>query len=581
MVALLILPSLVAIAKAFVLVMAGYGWIETSRVDLRGNVLERIVLGICLGLTGAVISSSLVIAARLPFDSTDYAVVIFAIFLIVVWLLSKPNLTMPVGGLRVVSKYWLPIVLFLFHLILWTTYLVDYPYFPNTEPPDAVFHAEITLSVLQGAFSSPIGPTGLAGGAHILFAFVSSYFGMSVIAAERVTAAFVESFTILVAYCLFQRILPSKLAGDYASVAYAIIIPAGFVYFANVGAYPNIIGDFIVLTSLLLVAIIMPEPKVRSVTTAALVEVIALISHVTALIFLLLIVGFSLVVFTRFRTQFRGYVLSNLGFFLVPITAVISLPSLVGRELSYVSGLYLNLNNDLGLVLQIWIHNYLFLAGDLNAVLLIAALVLVAFKFRRSFWPSFLASWFSLLIFLVFIGTQDWRMVLLSLVPGAGLLGILLSKVHGWLDQLLLPRIRALRRRRAVVTSMMFLLIVVMAAGGPSPYALSHAFSNSEPTEQRYIYASMVWLEENTSSTASVITVGIPLEYRYLPVVANRTYVGNFQLNSTGIMKLQSSLGFNFVVVSTNFSGLNTFYISNSFRVKYQNPDVVIFRLQA
>jgi hypothetical protein len=316
----------------------------------------------------------------------------------------------------------------LFHLTLWAIYLVNYPYFPNTQPPDAVFHAEITLSVLQGAFNSPIGPTGLAGGAHILFAFVSSYFGVSVIFAERTTTAFVESLSVLVAYCLFHRLLPSKLAGDYASVAFAAIVPAGFFYYANLGAFPNIVGDFLVLTSLLVAVAIQSKLTVGSVITAVVVEAIALISHVSALIFLLLVVGFSLVVLTSFRLQFRRYMISNLGFFLVPVLAVVSAPFLVTRELSYVSGFYLDLHNDLGLTFAVWIHNYLFLAGYLNFVFLMAAFILVIVKFRSSIWPVFLAAWFGLLIFLVSVGTQDWRMVTLSFVPGAGCQG---SRISG------------------------------------------------------------------------------------------------------------------------------------------------------
>jgi hypothetical protein len=539
------------------------------------------VLSICLSLSCAIISASLVIVARLPFQFTDYVLVVLAVFLTGLWLRSSPKLRGIREKLRELSRYWLPIGLFLFHLVLWAIYLVNYPYFPNTGPPDAVFHAEITLSVLQGAFTSPISQSGFAGGAHILFAFISTYFGVGVILAERVTAAFVESFSVLVAYCLFHRILPSKLAGDYASVAFAIIVPAGFFYYANVGAYPNIVGDFFVLTSLLVAVAIQSELSISSVITIVVVEVIALVSHVSVLIFLLLIIGFSLVVFIRFRSELRAYMISNLGFFLVPIAAVLSTPFLVVRELSYVSGFYLDLHNDLGLTLGVWVHNYLFLAGYLNSVLLMAAFVFVIVKFRSSIWPAFLAVWFGLLIFLVFIGTQDWRMVLLSFVPGAGLLGILLSRVHEVLEQLALPWIRHVRVRRAASISVMLILIVILAAGGPSAYALSHALSSGQAARQGNIYDSMVWLKVSTPQNSSVASVGLPLEYRYLPVMANRGYVGDFELNSTGIIELHTSLAFKYLAVSTAFNGLNTFYSSSIFRLEYQNANVVIFLITA
>ena len=559
------------------LALAGFAWLQALRIDHRGNAIEGVVLSLCLSIATIMISSCLIIVARLPFQFVGYGVLVLAVGLTVAWLHAKPKPVVSVGKFRGLSMYWLPIALFFFHMILWTIYLVSYPYFPNTGPPDAVWHAEITLSVLHGAFTAPIGPAGFAGGAHILFAFISAYFGVGVIFAERVAAAFVESLSVLVAYCLFHRILPSNRAADYASVAFAVIVPAGFFYYSNLGAYPNIVGDFFVLTSFLFAVAIQARLTFASIVTAIFVESIALISHVSALIFLLLVVGFSLVVFTRFRSQFRGYVISNLGFFLIPIAGVAAALFLVLRELSYVSGFYLDLHNDLGLVLGVWIYNYLFLAGSVNFVLLMVAFVWTIVKMRSKIWPTFLAAWFGLLIVLVFIGTQDWRMVLLSFVPGAGLLGILLSRFQEVLEKAALPRIRGIRIRRIVVMSLMLVFVVIMAAEGPSVFALSHAFSNGQAVRQGNIYDSMLWIQANTPPNSTVVSVGITLEYRYLPVVANRNYAGDLPLNATELMKLQCSLAFNYVAVSPNFSALNTFYLSNTFRLEYQNPDVVIF----
>ncbi len=545
------------------------------------RALERMVLSLCLSLSCAVISASLIIVARLPFEFAGPVVVALAVGLIGLCFLTKPKLTISAEKLRGAPRYWLPVALSLFHLTLWAIYLVDYPYFPNTEPPDALWHAGITLSILQGAFTTPFSQSGFAGGAHILFAFASSYFDVGVIFAERVTAAIVESLSVLVAYCLFHRILPSKQAANYASVAFAIIVPAGFVYYASVGAYPNIVGDFFVLTSLLVAVAISARITIGSLVTAVVVETITLISHVSALIFLLVVVCFSLAVFNNYRSKFRGYMLSNLGFFFVPLGAVLAAPFLVMREFSYVTGFYLDLHNDLAVVLGAWVHNYLFLAGSINCMFLMAAFVWAMMKMRSSIWPMFLTSWFGLLIILVFIGTEDWRMVLLSFVPGAGLLGILLSKVQKVLERAIARKIRALRTRRVTIVALMLVLIVILSAGGPSAYALSHAFSNGQSTRQRNIYDSMVWLQSNTPPNTTVASVGFPLEYRYLLIVTTRGYAGDFQLNAAEILKHQSPVQFSYVAVSSGFIGLNTFYASNSYRVEYQNADVVIFRIVA
>jgi hypothetical protein len=123
----------------------------------------------------------------------------------------------------------------------------------------------------------------------------------------------------------------------------------------------------------------------------------------------------------------------------------------------------------------------------------------------------------------------------------------------------------------------MLILIVILAAGGPSAFALSHAFSSGQAARQGNIYDSMVWLGANTSPNSGVASVGLPLEYRYLPVVANRSYAGDFELNSTGIIALHSSLAFQYVAVSTDLSALHTFYLSSAFRLEYQNANVAIF----
>jgi hypothetical protein len=251
-------------------------------------------------------------------------------------------------------------------------------------------------------------------------------------------------------------------------------------------------------------------------------------------------------------------------------------PVAVNRELAYVSRLYLTFQNDLAVLMRVWLHNYLFLTGSINFILLVAAFVWAIVRLRNSFWPAFLAAWFTVLLLLVFIGTQDWRMVLLSFVPGAGLIGILLARLQESLEKTTLPKIHVQRIGGTAAKVLMLLLVVGLAANGPTAYALSHAFSTGQATTQTYIYDSMVWIQANSPLNSSVVSVGLPLEYRYLPLIANRTYFGDFQLNSTGILKLKSTVTFNYVVVSTTFKDLGTFNASNAFRIAYANPSVVV-----
>jgi hypothetical protein len=496
-----------------------------------------------------------------------------------VWLRANPKIIVSAVKIRELSRYRFPVALFLFHMVLWTIYLISYPYFPNTEPPDAVWHAEITLSVLQGTFTTPIAQAGFAGGAHILFAFVSAYFGVGVIFAERVTAALVESLSVLVAYCLFHRLLRTKLAADYASLAYSIVIPAGLVYYARIGAYPNIIGDFFVLASILLAVLVQRKLTFSSVLTAVLVEGVALVSHVSVVIFAILVIGFSVAVFHLFRSQLRAYLTSNLGFFLFPAVAILAVPFLITRESGYILSNYFQIisTTDLAVYSQVWLHNFLALPGPINFLLLLTGFVWALAKTRKRISPMFLITWFGFLWVLAFFATFSERLILLSFVPGAGLMGLDLAELHETIRRVTLPKIRVPQLRRISLGVLMLGLIIILTVSGPSPLEVSQVFAPGQAARQGQIYDSMVWIQTNTPPNSVVVSVGIPLEYRYLPILTNRTYMGDFQLNSTEILKLQSALHFNYVAVSTGFSGLTTFYASNAFRPAYQNADVVVF----
>jgi hypothetical protein len=202
------------------------------------------------------------------------------------------------------------------------------------------------------------------------------------------------------------------------------------------------VGDFFVLVSLLLVVVIQNELTFRSVLTATLVAGIALVSHVSVPVFALVVVGFSLVVFRRFRSQLRVYLISTLGFFLFPALAILAVSFLVAREFGYISSNYFKINTNVALYSQVWLHNFLALPGPINFLLLLAGFVWALAKARKSIWLMFLVTWFGFLCVLVFFATFSERLILLSFVPGAGLMGLILAELHEAIRRMALPRIR-------------------------------------------------------------------------------------------------------------------------------------------
>jgi len=568
------------IVKTIIIVAAGSVWLLASGIARKANGVEKIVLAVSLGLACAMLAGALSIVAGLAFDIVGNCILFpLAIAQVGTWLFGKPKLIHLKTKVNELSRYWLPGALFSFHLVLWAIYLINYPYFPNSLPIDVVWHSDVTSSVLRRDIAGPMAEAGFPTGSHILFAFVSAYLGIDVLSSVRVTSAAVEAMSVLVAYCLFQRFLPTRQSAGYATVAFSLVIPAGLVYYARVGAYPNIIGDFLALASLLLALIISEKLTLRSVLTAALVQSTALMSHISVAVLAALVICFSVAVFRRFRSQFRVYLISNVGFFAFPMVALATAPSLLFREFAYVLTYYLELNNNLGLILRQWLHNYLFLAGSLNFILLMAAFGWVVMKREKRIWSMFLATWFGLLFLLVFVSTNDWRLVLLSLVPGAGLLGLLLSRVQEALEKVTVRRILTARLRQICVNLMMLAIVIVLTAGGPAVFAMNEALASGQASRQAHIYESMVWLQANSPPDSVVISVHLQKEYRYLPVVAKRSYRGDYELNSDGILKLRGNFQFDYVTVSTDFTGFETFY--DVFRAAYRNQAVAIFEVPA
>jgi hypothetical protein len=249
----------------------------------------------------------------------------------------------------------------------------------------------------------------------------------------------------------------------------------------------------------------------------------------------------------------------------------------VAVEFSYTSTLYLDLSNNVGLVFQQWLHNYVLFAGPLGFLLVTIATIWVRIRLQKQLWPLFLSGWFTLLFLMVFVSSNDWRLALLSMVPGAGLLGLLLSKLQETIDKSFTSHLTNLRIGKRAVGVLMLLVVLIIAVQGPTAFVVNKDLASGQAVVQSHIYDSMTWIRTHTPPDASVLSVGLQIEYRYLPFIANRTYRGDFNLNSEDIMKLLTEVKSSFVAVSTRYIGLNSFYESNDFRVVYQNPDVIVF----
>jgi hypothetical protein len=106
-----------------------------------------------------------------------------------------------------------------------------------------------------------------------------------------------------------------------------------------------------------------------------------------------------------------------------------------------------------------------------------------------------------------------------------------------------------------------------------------------ERQNQVLIYESMQWIASNSNSDATVISIGLFKEYRYLPTLFNRTYVGeygNFTIhnqNPSILLRLKGVMHLNYLVVANDFSGIQNYYQCKALRLVFRNAEVSIFTL--
>jgi hypothetical protein len=489
---------------------------------------------------------------------------------------------MPRLELTIERQYWLPVSLFSVHVAFFIWHLYVFPFFPSSDPIDVIWHVLITGAILRGMVVPPV----TEAGSHILFAYFYSLLGGRLLDSLRFTTVGIECLSILVAYCTFHRLLRRFECAAYATVAFSLILPSGLYYYTSVGAYPNIVGDFFVLLSLFFFLIVSQNISKPSVLTIAVIEALALISHISVLIFGGFMLAFSFYIYKSHRDMFKNYALANVGFLVLPLAAVITSPALVIREISYISNLnYIGVQDTPALILQNWFYNYADLAGPINFGLVWIALVTTVAKMRRRWQSLLLASWFVLLFLAIFFGPNDWRFVLLSFLPGAGLVGVLLlgikqgiSRFTTWIQ---IPRAR---RIFTGITMICIIFVLVSTSSIARITAETYLADGNSRQNQLLIYESMQWIASNSNSDAAVISVGLYKEYRYLPVLFNRTYVGDYDLppdnqNPGNLLKAKGATHFSYIAIATNFSGIQNYYQCKALRLVFRNSQVSIFAL--
>ena len=547
---------------------------------------EKVVMSFGFGVAFSVLAGC--VSLFVGFRYVDLTTMCLLVPLFVLFLVKNRTVT-PTLTLNFSRRHLVPISLCAVQVALIALYLHAFPFFPNNDAMDIVWHISITNAVLHGQAVAPLTELG----SHALFAYIYSFIGGELLESVRVTVGGIEALSVLLAYSMFLRLFRRKEYAEYATLAFSLIMPAELVYYTGIGAYANIVGDFFVLLSFLLFLIALRHVSISSILTLAVVQGVTLISHISVIIFAGLMLSYSFFMIMYYGYSLRDSLAASIGFLIVPLIALVISPSTVTRELGYITTLnYVGVQNDPVLTLTTWFANYAFLAGPINFAVVLIALIMTILMTKH--WEEFLiAIWFILLFIAIFFGSNGSRFILLSFVPGAGLLGLFLVTIQRSINQLATHRTSVRRQLRVLTAAVMICIILIMTVTGPVSRIVSETYAAEGKARERQllIYESMAWLCSNASSTAIVVSVDLQKEYRYLPTLFNRTYLGDtfgclyyethFECldnqSSNNLLKLANVAHFNYVAISANFAESQDYYQCEGLRAVFRNSQVVIF----
>ncbi len=556
------------------IILAGAGWICLAGLWDRTNLLERIVLSYLNGLI--VVIASLSLAIYLGFQVSF----IFLVALAVSIAFASPQFLrafgrpIQLGGVR---RHWVFLLILLLQSVFWFAYFYAFPHFPTSEPIDIVWHSDLTARILAGNLRTPIAANGAPVGAHAVFAFVAFVSNVSVLDSVRVTTAFIATLTLAAIYCLFLRSLVVMREASIGLLVFSMVFSPEMIYYNEMGAFPNIVGDFFVVSSLFLIFLSLKASSARIIVSTILAEVVALTVHLSVLIFGAAALIYGLVLATSRKSHSTDFLKASAGFAVAPISAFVVLP-FGWATAKFAAENYVDFGTNPALLLMQAAYNAVRFVGPLNAGLLIVSALLVLADWRSETLKAFFLLWFGVLTSLIFFTTNDWRLVLLSLTPGSALVAHTLYQVHSTLLKSL-KRSFSIERAERLSILVMSVLFLVLIATGPLPETVSYVTNREARDIQREIFDSMMWLKANSLPTDAILSVGLRQEYRYLTASTGLAFVGDLEGDVDELLAAQPRLGFSVVVVSLGVINVIEFEHNARLVEVYRNARVAIFRV--
>jgi hypothetical protein len=555
--------------------LPGYSWICFSGLKERLSSLETLAVSFILsvGFTALFAAGLSLVTSHYLYYSVGGSLGLSLLLLITsirrlrIGLPKLNRAVFPVLAIACVYSVMLA-------MVFWSS-----PFYPTADSSDPVTHAQAVEAISNGFARTTLLHSNFALGMHFAAAVLGEMLGFDSLDAIRLLLSIVIVFSIFLTYFCARTVLGSRYA-NLAVIASAFIVPVDATHFINIGTFPNVLSDALVIAMLWLIASYAREPNHSLGLTLTFLAVTGLFVHSTFVLFLgalwLTLPVFYISSNGYFRNYLKGLLFATAGLFVLLILLGSFAWASFERVFSgYVVPSFALTPLFLDLRIDYWVlYDYYVLVGPLVTLTIIATVVLILAKRRDVIWLTFLCIWFCLELVIAFTSPQDWRFILLSMVPGSFLLGISVGSLRGIGS--LSPRLDWRRARRVLIPIVLCVLILT----GSFPILLPRVFDPSSRIREEAIFASMSWLKQNDAGQ-SVASVGLYLGYRYLTALTGITYAGDFNESANSMVAQSRRVGFAYVVVSVHDPQFPTFESSSMVVEKYQNSVAAIFFIPA
>jgi hypothetical protein len=570
------------------LLLPGFVWILISGLSKRLGALEKISLSFILS-----VSFTALLTAALSFLTSSYLLYSSIIslaapaFVLLIFLL-KGDCRYPSLRLRMDWESVTLLVAICTYVVVLVSLFWSAPYYPSADSFDPVTHARVVNAILNGGGRNEVlhGEVGRAG-IHFVAATLSGLFSIDALQSLRILLSLIILNSLVLVYSSARVLFGEKRIAGVTVLVAAFVFPVDAVHFIRVGTFANVAGDALILTMFLLFFSYVKRPCLPLGITLAFLGVAGTFMHSGFLLFLAVLWASTPLVYLKFRRTFRNY-LQGVAYSTAGLLFLgVMLTSVFARNLNTIYSSYVViahpslLNTDSYFITLVeFAYNFSILLGPVSMAAVFLAMVLVVKRQRHSAKPVFAAFWFIFLVVVSLLTFQDWRFILFSFLPATFLVGGMIGWAPGLIAQ---SRDMSDRIKKKVLPIIVPLALCALVLSGTFLTSgffgiVSRAYDPSERARQQAVFDSMVWLKQNSCSSG-VASVGLEMDYRYLPALTGIQYVGDFDKPANELQQRSQIMGFHCLAVALANQNFQTFQVDNAFHEEYRNDVVALFTI--